>query len=160
VIGSNAYQTLREQYKKPFVIAGFEGEHILAAVYEIVSQIKSGDCQVKNMYPSVVTEDGNYKAQKLVDQYFESTDDYWRGIGVIEGSALSLREQYRDYDAGSVGRIQEEKQPIGCRCTDVILGRIQPIECPLFKKVCSPLSAVGSCMVSSEGACGIWYKNI
>jgi hydrogenase expression/formation protein HypD len=160
VTGSRIYQGLMEKYHKPFVIAGFEGEHILAAVYEIITQLKSGQIQVKNMYPSVVTEEGNQKAMELVSHYFEAVDDYWRGIGIIEGSALRLKQEYSEYDAGSLCEQKEEKLPGGCRCTDVILGRIHPVDCPLFKKVCTPLSAVGPCMVSSEGACGIWYKNV
>ncbi len=160
IIGSHSYEELAEHYHKPFVIGGFEGEHILAAVYEIVTQVKNNHASVKNMYPSVVTEEGNQKATEMVNQYFEVSDDYWRGVGVIEGSALCLKEEYKEYDAGSRLEAKEDIQPKGCRCTDVILGRIQPVDCPLFKTVCTPLSAVGPCMVSSEGACGIWYKNV
>lgn len=160
IIGSDAYHELANRYQKPFVIGGFEGEHILLAVYEIVTQINRGEALVKNMYPSVVTGEGNNKAKELVSSYFEVCDDHWRGIGLIKDSALCLRPEYREYDAGSFFVGKEEIQPKGCRCTDVILGRIQPVECPLFKTVCTPLSAVGPCMVSTEGACGIWYKNV
>lgn len=159
ITGSNSYRELAEKYKKPFVIGGFEGEHILAAVYEIVSQIRHQRFGVKNMYTSAVTEEGNQKARSLIEQYFEAGDDFWRGIGLIEGSALRLREEYRQYDAGSLVDGTEEEAPKGCRCTDVILGRINPSECPLFQKACTPLHAVGPCMVSAEGACGIWYRN-
>ncbi len=160
IIGSKAYEGLAKRYHKPFVIAGFEGEHILAAVYDIITQLNTEKSLVTNRYQSVVTTEGNAKAKELVERYFECVDDSWRGIGVIEGSALRLRKEYSAYDAGSEREYMEEKQPKGCRCTDVILGRIQPVECGLFKKVCTPMSAVGPCMVSTEGACGIWYKNI
>lgn len=160
ITGSKVYQELADQYHKPFVIGGFEGEHILAAVYEIVAQINHNRSEVKNMYVSVVTEAGNDKANCLINQYFESADDDWRGIGIIEHSALRIKEEYSEYDAGSSFEIHQESLPKGCKCTDVILGRINPIDCPLFKTVCSPLSAVGPCMVSTEGACGIWYKNL
>lgn len=159
ITGSRAYRELAEKYRKPFVIAGFEGEHILAAVYEIVRQIRSNQPEVKNLYPSVVSEKGNPKASELIHKYFEITDADWRGIGQIRSSGLRLKEEYREYDAGSSFQNAQEELPKGCRCRDVILGRIHPVDCPLFRKVCSPLNAVGPCMVSVEGACGIWYKN-
>lgn len=159
IIGSGAYEDLAQKYRKPCVIAGFEGEHILGAVYEILSQIKHQSFCVKNLYTSVVSEEGNEKAQELVKQYFEAVDDDWREIGVIPGSALRLKKEYEEYDAGSVLDACVSKGPKGCRCSDVILGRIQPADCPLFGQVCSPLNAIGPCMVSVEGACGIWYKN-
>ncbi len=159
IIGSGAYEDLAQKYRKPCVIAGFEGEHILGAVYEILSQIKHQSFCVKNLYTSVVSEEGNEKAQELVKQYFEAVDDDWREIGVIPESALRLKKEYEEYDAGSVLDACVSKGPKGCRCSDVILGRIQPADCPLFGQVCSPLNAIGPCMVSVEGACGIWYKN-
>ncbi len=159
IIGSGAYEDLAQKYRKPCVIAGFEGEHILGAVYEILSQIKHQSFCVKNLYTSVVSEEGNEKAQELVNQYFEAVDDDWREIGVIPESALRLKKEYEEYDAGSVLDACVSKGPKGCRCSDVILGRIQPADCPLFGQVCSPLNAIGPCMVSVEGACGIWYKN-
>ena len=159
IIGSDAYIELAEKYQKPFVVAGFEGEHILTAIYEIIKQVKSEKLKVKNLYNSVVSEKGNAKAQEITNKYFETTDDAWRGIGVITDSALILRPEYSMYDAGSKLESADVKLPNGCRCQDVILGRINPYECPLFNKVCTPLNAVGPCMVSSEGACGIWYNN-
>jgi hydrogenase expression/formation protein HypD len=160
ITGSSVYNELAQKYHKPFVVSGFEGEHILAAVYEIVSQIVHNQNKTKNMYISAVSEEGNTKAADMIHKYFESTSDYWRGIGIIENSALKLRDEYSQFDAGSRFNTHiEDVTPKGCRCTDVILGRISPVECPLFDKVCSPLNAVGPCMVSTEGACGIWYKN-
>lgn len=159
ITGSSVYQELAEKYHKPFVVAGFEGEHILAAVSEIVHQISNHSYCLKNMYVSAVSEEGNQKAQELVQQYFESKDDSWRGIGVIPNSALQLREKYRTYDAGSQFEEITEHNPSGCRCREVILGRINPIDCPMFQTVCTPMNAIGPCMVSTEGACGIWFKN-
>lgn len=159
ITGCSIYKGLAEKYQKPFVVAGFEGEHILAAVDEILHQIEKKQFSMKNMYTSSVTEEGNKKALAITEKYFESTDDYWRGIGIIRDSGLKLREEYKEYDAGSRIEDHAEKVPKGCRCRDVILGRINPVDCPLFKTVCSPLNAVGPCMVSTEGACGIWYKN-
>lgn len=159
ITGCGVYRGLAAEYKKPFVVGGFEGEHILAAVYEIVRQIKNGQHEMKNLYTNAVSEEGNIKAHELVDRYFEPADDYWRGIGMIEKSALRLKPEYFMYDAGSGFEDYRENPPKGCRCTDVILGRINPVECPLFGNVCTPVNAVGPCMVSTEGVCGIWYKN-
>lgn len=159
ITGSRIYEELAVKYNKPFVIAGFEGEHILAAVYEIVRQIKHNSFRVTNLYPSVVGEAGNERAKDLVDQFFEAVDEDWREIGQINTSGLRLRAKYREYDAGSEIHSEPSESPKGCRCKDVILGRIYPVDCPLFHKVCTPVNAIGPCMVSTEGACGIWYKN-
>ncbi len=159
ITGCGVYRQLADKYRKPFVVGGFDGEHILSALYEIVSQLQSGRFEMKNMYPSVVSEDGNTKAALLINKYFETSDDYWRGIGKIKASGLRLRQPYAGYDAGSAFSCNEERLPQGCRCADVILGRISPADCGLFKTVCTPFAAVGPCMVSAEGACGIWYKN-
>ncbi len=159
IIGSRIYTELVEKYKKPFVIAGFEGEHILLAVYEIIRQIENRRAEVKNFYPSVVTEEGNRNARELMEKYFEAMDEEWREIGRIPSSGLFLLKKYEGYDAGSRLDPASTQPERGCRCRDVILGRINPADCPLFDKVCTPMNAVGPCMVSSEGACGIWYKN-
>lgn len=159
ITGSAAFEALAKRYKKPFVIAGFEGEHILAATDEIVHQYKIQKFSMKNLYKSAVSPLGNQKAMEMIKHYFERKDGYWREIGVIPDSALHLREEYREFDAGSDMEEDVGHSQNGCRCRDVILGRIHPSECPLFRTVCSPLNAIGPCMVSTEGTCGIWYKN-
>lgn len=159
ITGCGIYKELSEKYKKPFVVAGFEGEHILAAIYEIIRQLQKKEYSMKNMYVNAVSEEGNIKAIDIIDKYFEVADDYWRGIGVIEKSALRLKSEFADFDAGSNFEGYIENMPKGCRCRDVILGRIHPVDCQLFAKTCTPLNAVGPCMVSVEGVCGIWYKN-
>jgi hydrogenase expression/formation protein HypD len=159
ITGCGVYRSLSEKYNKPFVVAGFEGEHILAAIYEIVSQLEKKQYSMKNMYVNAVSEEGNIKALGMMDKYFEVADDYWRGIGTIESSALRLKQEFAEFDAGSNFEASVETPPKGCRCKDVILGRIHPVDCPLFAKKCTPLNAVGPCMVSTEGVCGIWYKN-
>ncbi len=157
VIGSDVFQKLCSKYKKPFVVTGFSPEHILCSIYDIIMQIEGGIAQVKNFYPAAVTAEGNVKAQKLLKEYFEPADALWRGIGYIQGSGLVLKPGYSKYDMGS-GGYETENMPGGCSCGDVILGRIQPVDCQLFGKECTPQNAVGPCMVSAEGACGIWYE--
>lgn len=156
VTGRRAFVPLGERYKKPFVIAGFEGEQIIRAAYEIVLQCVRKRPSVENFYGTVVSEHGNPEAQAAIGRCFDVGDACWRGIGRIENSGLYLKEEYAYLDAGS--RAIEDDEPTACRCADVILGRIRPTACPLFGKGCTPSDPQGPCMVSAEGACGIWYE--
>lgn len=159
ILGSNAYLPLAVKYKKPFTVAGFEAEHVLIAIYDLLRQLQKNKYEVHNMYPSVVRPEGNTAAMKHIAKYFVSGPAYWRGIGEIKDSGLYLRESYLRYDAGSFGLTDEgDRQASKCRCGEVILGKINPDECPLFGKACTPVKAKGPCMVSTEGTCGIWYR--
>lgn len=157
IIGSKPYEALAEKYNKPFVVAGFEAEHILAVIYEIVRQLEKKEAKVKNLYTNAVHDEGNRKALDVLEKYFEPGPAMWRGLGVIEGSGLYLKDAF--YDGGSRGLDRDMKLPEGCRCGDVIVGKINPDQCPMFKKQCDPMHPFGPCMVSAEGACGIWYRN-
>ena len=160
ITGVRVYDELAEQYGKPFVVSGFEAEHILAAIYRIVRQIEAGEGRVENMYPNAVKEEGNLKALKAIDDAFESGPAMWRGLGIIENSGLYLRDEYSVYDGGSHGLDEDMELPEGCKCGDVITGRINPDQCPMFAGGrCTPVDPFGPCMVSSEGSCGIWYRN-
>ncbi len=156
IVGSKSFEHLAELYHKPFVIAGFDGPQILAAVLAIVYQICDKKGEMKNLYKSVVSYDGNPAAQNITQRYFTPYDALWRGIGVIGGSGLRLRDEYAFLDAGT--EEEYDRQAAGCSCSDIILGKLSPEECPLFGGVCTPLSPVGPCMVSAEGACGIYYR--
>lgn len=159
ITGSEVYAGLAEKYRKPFVIGGFSGEHLLTAVYEIMRQLQTERFTLKNLYTASVSARGNEAAKKLVEHFFQPVDEYWRGIGRLPHSGLRLSKAYQKYDAGSVLADKEEPLPPGCRCREIILGRLEPRECPLFGLRCTPSNAVGPCMVSEEGSCGIWYKN-
>lgn len=158
IIGSDAYADLAARYNRPFTVAGFSPEHILYAVWQLAHAVRDGQHGVHNLYPGVVHHDGNRKALALMDEVFESGDSVWRGIGVIPDSGLFLREEYAAFDAGSRGLDADPAPNPACRCTDVILGRIHPTDCPMFGTVCTPSHALGPCMVSGEGACGIWHR--
>ena len=160
ITGTHVYDELAGEYSKPFVVSGFEAEHILAAIYRIVKQIEAGEGRVENMYPNAVKEDGNPKALKAIETAFAPGEAMWRGLGLIENSGLYLREEYAIYDGGSKGLDEDMELPEGCRCGDVITGRINPDQCPMFESgACTPMDPFGPCMVSSEGSCGIWYRN-
>lgn len=160
IIGRKPYDALTEKYKKPFVVTGFEGEHILMALYDLVHQIEKGLHRADNLYKNVVKETGNKKALDLISEYFELKDSFWRGVGIIPGSGLYIKEKYKDFDLGNKSFEDDAVESSGCRCGEIILGRIEPTECPLFKTVCTPLEPYGACMVSPEGTCGIWYRNV
>jgi hydrogenase expression/formation protein HypD len=157
IIGAEAYRKVAEDYGKPCAIAGFEPEHILAAIYEIAVQHETGRSEVKNLYKSVVTGRPQPKATALMEKYFVPENAYWRGIGEIADSGLVLRPEYSQLDL-SVSQSGADDFEAGCRCRDVMLGRIDPPECWLFGRGCTPENAVGACMVSAEGACGNWFN--
>ena len=169
VIGSDAYLSLSARYGKPFTVAGFSPEHIVLAVWQLVREVQAvrrqmgasrqpGGAHVANLYPGVVRHEGNPKAIALLGEVFEQGDAAWRGIGVIPASGLFLGPAYAAWAAGSRGLDADPPANAACRCTDVILGRIQPPDCPMFGTVCTPSDAQGPCMVSAEGACGIWFR--
>lgn len=159
IIGSDAYDFLAGKYRKPFVIGGFRGEHILAAIYDIVRMLSRGESQVDNLYKNVVKSKGNPKARGILDRCFEAGPAVWRGLGTIEGSGLYLKGKYIALDGGSRGLDEDMELSAGCLCGDVIIGRKDPVECPMFGTACSPVTPYGPCMISSEGSCGIWYRN-
>ncbi|HJA93624.1 MAG TPA: hydrogenase formation protein HypD [Candidatus Eisenbergiella merdipullorum] len=151
ITGSRAFEPLARKYGLPFVVAGFEGEEILAAIAALVKL--QGQGRVLNMYPSAVTEEGNRTAQERVERIFEPCDAAWRGIGVIAGSGRKLRKEYEAFDAGSASLLEDEGGNPACCCARVLMGRIRPRECPLFGKACTPQTPQGACMVSTEGSC-------
>lgn len=155
VTGSRLFQPLAEKYQIPFAVSGFEGEEILLALCGIVNAQGSGE--VMNFYPSVVSEEGNVKAQELVEKYFQPADAAWRGMGTIPGTGMELRAEYDKYDAGSKNLREDNKRNKACCCDQVLMGKMQPQQCPLFGKVCKPLTPQGACMVSEEGACHSMY---
>ena len=157
VTGSAVFEPIARKYSIPFGVSGFKGEELLLAIYGIVKSYGRG--RVMNFYPSVVSENGNEKLKSLMDKYFEKVPSVWRGIGEIEGSGRALREEFRDYDMGSRGLNEDISLNKACRCSDVLMGRIRPWQCPLFGKVCRPENPQGACMVSTEGGCYSYFVN-
>ncbi len=150
ITGSDEYKALSEELGIPFVVSGFDGPQLLMTIYALVSM--KGKTGVRNMYKEVVTEKGNTLAKEKVNKYFTVSDASWRGMGTIKGSGMVLRDEYKEYDAGSYG-LDEDHMPPGCCCASVLVGKIRPCDCPLFGKSCTPDNAHGACMVSTEGSC-------
>jgi len=161
IIGSSSWEFLPEEFQISTVVAGFEPIDVLLAILNIVEQIFSGKAYLYNEYSRVVKREGNILAKKYVEECFEVCDASWRGIGVVSRSGLSFRKKYEKYDAvveyGLNLKGGVDVKP-GCRCSDVILGKAKPTDCPFFMKTCTPRHPYGPCMVSSEGTCSIWAR--
>ena len=160
IIGARAYAPIAADYRVPCVVAGFEPLDILSGVHGILAQVLNGEARVENQYARVVRADGNPKAQALMARYLEPVDAAWRGMGSIPASGLGLRPEFAGYDAAKRFGIDlaPGRQHAGCRCGDVIKGKLCPTACPLFSVACTPDHPVGPCMVSSEGTCAAYYK--
>ena len=160
ILGEKGFRFLPEEYAMPAVIAGFEPEDILLALYLLLRQIREGAPRLENAYRRAVAPEGNVLAQRMLERAFVYRKDLWRGLGAIEDSGLGLREELRGHDAQVRFGLETlpAPKPTACRCGDVICGRIGPQGCPLFGKRCTPEDPVGPCMVSSEGACAAAYK--
>ncbi len=160
IIGSDAYQPIVEQFKRPCVVAGFEAVQILEGIARICTQLADKTPRVDSVYGAAVSKQGNPVALGLMDAFFETWDGPWRGLGVIPGASLRLKKQYAGFDALKRFGFAEmpTKEPAGCQCGKVLCGLIDPPRCGLFGKRCTPDEPVGPCMVSTEGACSAWYK--
>lgn len=160
IIGYGAFGEIVEDFGRPCVVAGFEPLQIIEGLGEICRQLAAGVAELKSVYTAAVTEHGNTVAQKIIAECFDAADGYWRGLGKIEKSTLKLKKKYKQFDALKRFNITESpgKEKKGCRCGEVLCGLIEPPQCKLFAKSCRPESAVGPCMVSSEGACAAWFK--
>jgi hydrogenase expression/formation protein HypD len=103
------------------------------------------------------------KAQEMMKKAFNVTAGNWRGIGRLPDSTLQLRESLAKYDARLKYDVHVEQGKdilLGCECHLIIIGKIKPKECPMFMKTCTPAKPVGACMVSNEGTCRVWAKNV
>lgn len=160
ILGADAYKCIVEDFNKACVVAGFEPEQMIAGIAELAREIAENDIKVENVYGVAVHNEGNKIAQKVIEQVFEPADVIWRAMGVLPMSGLELREEYSCFDAVKKFGIEvgEDRHIPGCRCGDVIQGKLEPRECPLFGVKCTQSEPVGPCMVSSEGTCAAWYK--
>ena len=161
VIGSDPYEIFPQRYHRPVVIAGFEPLDLLHALLMLIRQLNEGRCEVENEFSRAVTPKGNEKAVALMQRVFKVRDSFeWRGLGMIDHSALALADEYAAYDAElrfnmAPKPAQENK---ACECPSVLRGVKTPEQCRLFGNPCTPENPLGSCMVSSEGACAAHYS--
>jgi hydrogenase expression/formation protein HypD len=160
IIGPEPYRFLASKYHVPGVATGFEPIDVLQGIWMLVKQIHDGRAEIEIAYGRGVNPAGNPTAQKLIAEVFEPEDADWRGIGVIPGTGLGIREEYAAFDAAKRFDVHppEPKAIPGCQCGDVLRGVVLPFQCRLFGKGCTPEHPIGPCMVSSEGSCAAYYR--
>lgn len=160
ILGSECYRYLADEFGKPGVVAGFEPLDIIIGVRDLVRMVVDGPADIVNDYRRVVRPEGNPAAQALIREVFEPCDTEWRGLGLIEGSGLSLNGSFSCFDASV--HLPVEAPPAAddprCQCAAILTGSRTPDRCGLFGKECTPEDPVGPCMVSSEGTCAAYYK--
>jgi len=161
VIGCRPYEFIARHYGKPLVCAGFEPLDILQSVHMLLQQLVDGRCEVENQYARVVPWDGNPLALTAIDQVMTLRPHFeWRGLGFISQSALRVRDSYAAFDAERVFDVPGVRvaDPKACQCGEVLKGVLKPWECKVFGTACTPETPIGTCMVSSEGACAAYYN--
>ncbi|MGE5457606.1 MAG: hydrogenase formation protein HypD [Methanococcaceae archaeon] len=160
ITGEKSYNFIAEEYNIPCVVAGFESSDILASIDMLINQIVSGKASVENAYKRVGTIYGNSMAMEIINEVFEPSDDSWRGFGLIKNSGLKLSDEYKGFDIRKKMNIgmPQWKGTQTCKCGDVVKGVIEPSQCGLFGKTCTPDNPKGPCMVSGEGSCAAFYK--
>jgi hydrogenase expression/formation protein HypD len=160
IIGSKPYEFLSDKYHLPGCITGFEPIDILQGILVLARQVAEGNPAITIEYERVVKPEGNEKALELLYTVFQISDARWRGIGTIPASGLEFSREFLRYDIRRKYdlKVPRSVEPKGCICGRVLLGLNMPFDCALFGKKCTPLTAVGPCMVSSEGSCAAYYK--
>jgi len=160
IIGTKPFKFLSNDYSISGVVTGFEPLDILQGLITLVSSINKKDYKIENEYKRIVKAEGNSKAEIYLNKAFNIVDSSWRGIGTIPKSGLEFNSEYEDFDALKHFKINYEEYDgsAGCKCGEILKGKIKPTDCQLFKKLCTPENPVGSCMVSSEGTCAAYYR--
>ena len=161
VVGNRPYRFVADKYGLPLVTAGFEPLDIIQAVQMLLAQIREGRCEIENQYSRIVRDEGNPVALAVLAEVFELRPHFeWRGLGFISQSALKLRPEFAAWDAELIYDVPGVRvaDPKACQCGEVLKGVIKPWECKVFGTACTPETPIGTCMVSSEGACAAYYN--
>ena len=162
ISGSKIYEEFPLSYNKPVVVSGFEPVDVMQSISMIVKQFKEKRSDLEIEYKRLVSYDGNLKAQELINKYFKKVPFKFRGIGEVENSGYELKDEFDKYNAKIVYKdilpTQEVKENKACKCPEILKGVAKPTDCKIFGTVCTPTNPIGSCMVSSEGACSAYYK--
>jgi hydrogenase expression/formation protein HypD len=161
VVGARPFEFVAGSYGRPVVISGFEPVDMLQSVQMLLRQLRDGRCEVENQYSRVVPYDGNQRALNVMSEVFELRPHFeWRGMGFISQSGLKLSAAYADMDAEIRYEVPGIRvaDPKACQCGEVLKGVIRPWECKVFGSGCTPERPIGTCMVSSEGACAAYYN--
>ncbi|MCR1815564.1 hydrogenase formation protein HypD [Aliarcobacter butzleri] len=162
ISGSKIYEEFPRDYNKPVVVSGFEPVDVMQSISMIVKQFKEKRANLEIEYKRLVSYEGNLKAQEFINKYFKKVPFKFRGIGEVENSGYELKDEFDKYNAKIVYKdilpTQEVKENKACKCPEILKGVAKPTDCKIFGTVCTPTNPIGSCMVSSEGACSAYYK--
>ena len=162
ISGSKIYEEFPLSYNKPVVVSGFEPVDVMQSISMIVKQFKEKRSDLEIEYKRLVSYEGNLKAQELINKYFKKVPFKFRGIGEVENSGYELKDEFDKYNAKIVYKdilpTQEVKENKACKCPEILKGVAKPTDCKIFGNICTPTNPIGSCMVSSEGACSAYYK--
>ena len=162
ISGSKIYEEFPLSYNKPVVVSGFEPVDVMQSISMIVKQFKEKRANLEIEYKRVVSYEGNLKAQELINKYFKKVPFKFRGIGEVENSGYELKDEFDKYNVKIVYKeilpTQEVKENKACKCPEILKGVAKPTDCKIFGNICTPTNPIGSCMVSSEGACSAYYK--
>jgi hydrogenase expression/formation protein HypD len=73
---------------------------------------------------------------------------------------MKLQRKYAAFDAELKFSVPGLRiaDPKACQCGEILKGVKRPWECKVFGTACTPETPIGSCMVSSEGACAAYYN--
>ncbi|MGJ0310628.1 hydrogenase formation protein HypD [Aliarcobacter cryaerophilus] len=162
ISGSKIYEEFPLSYNKPVVVSGFEPVDVMQSISMIVKQFKEKRANLEIEYKRLVSYEGNLKAQELINKYFKKVPFKFRGIGEVGNSGYELKDEFDKYNAKIVYKdilpTHEVKENKACKCPEILKGVAKPTDCKIFGTVCTPTNPIGSCMVSSEGACSAYYK--
>ncbi len=164
ITGNKAYYPLAAKYKTPMIVTGFEPVDLLYGIYQCICQLEKGSYSVENAYKRAVSEEGNTKAQALMNEMLEPCDMEWRGIGILHQSGLQLKDSYKAFDAKKKFSLEEASEDMQnthiykCIAGEIMRGLKQPSACPHFGTDCQPAHPLGASMVSSEGVCSAYYR--
>ena len=161
VMGTAEYEPIAQRLRVPIVATGFEPLDVVQGALLAVAQLERGEARVEIQYRRAVRPEGNPQARALAFEVFEVVDRPWRGIGVVPGGGLALREAWAAFDAE---RLYPElageapPEPAECRAGEVLRGVLRPPACPAFGTRCTPERPLGAPMVSAEGACAAYFR--
>ncbi len=158
IIGSRPYEFIAEEFGVPGAITGFEPADLLLGILSVLKQQERGEARVDIAYKRAVKPEGNVVAREIIESVFSVSDGEWRGFGMIPMSGLKLKN--RGLDTAERFSLSSTSSWVhdACRCGEIVKGVIEPEECPLFGKACTPEKPLGPCMVTFEGTCLIHYK--
>ncbi|PID47887.1 MAG: hydrogenase formation protein HypD [Proteobacteria bacterium] len=163
ITGSDIFKPIAEKFHKNVVVTGFEPSDVMEAILMLVRQINQNKCEVLNQYKRAVSKEGNLKAQELIYTYMCKRKSFrWRGLEDVPKSALKLKDEFSYLDAEKIFSdiLPKEKKndSKACICGEILKGHSKPKDCKVFANACTPKTPIGSCMVSSEGACAAYFK--